>query len=169
MKNVVSLISALILVALSFTSTLNATWVSNLVSTQSMYVFCYSNTGTEGDLLFEIPVEINQIESRWTGVEKFNGSDKTIISYDLLLPYDLKAGFFGDQEALAPLTKHPLTHGRTAFNEQHDLTLDLGYRIVLPTSLISLDDTILAADAYRNDIGLSSCTLTDSTFNSTFR
>lgn len=156
---------SLILLTLLAVNT-QAYWVKNVVTTKNMFLMCSSSTGTDGDVLFEIPVQIDLVESKWAGTQVFTGSDETYITFEFSIDEKLTEVFFGDVTDVSPLSTETVLQIRKNINDQFDLTLDNGYRIVLPNRIQNVADAIYTADSFQSDIGLSVCALSESTYNS---
>ncbi|MFN8846190.1 MAG: hypothetical protein ACK5V3_16515 [Bdellovibrionales bacterium] len=137
------------------------------VTDKKMILKCNSDTGTDGDLVFEIPVLARTSKIIWKGLQvPADGPSTGEIneSYKLVIDTKLKSALFSDVTDYGPLKSHEVQISKSETNK-FDIKLNAaGYRIVINGEILSEDqdgfpNQILAADSYNNDLGLSYCWL----------
>jgi hypothetical protein len=149
---------------LSFSA--SAGWEDRISGEWNKFAICSSNTGTDGDLLFEVPVVLQEETSTWRGENSGNLKDgDSFVRKNILISDATKSGWLADVTDVSPMTEYALTKKKTRFSDSYDLSLPkAGYRIVIASTLNEAGE-LVAADAYRGEIGVSNCSLSDSSYN----
>lgn len=161
------------MLATLLSNTASASWEK--ISEHDEYKFfkCGSNTGTDGDLIFEIPVKASTTKMRWIDSNvsadgPVNGEIKEF--YSMTIDGDTKAALFADVTDLGPISGYSINilKGET---EKYDIRINkVGYRIVINSDVRSEDrdgfpNQILAADSFNKDIGIAYCELSSQSHN----
>ena len=150
-----------------------ASWKKISAEDSHQYLFCGSNTGTGGDLIFEIPVRARTTKMQWTGSNvpadgPVNGEINEF--YSLIIDSDTKEALFADITDFGPLSKYSINIHKGE-SEKYDIRIrQVGYRIVISGDVRDEDqdgfpNQILAADSHKKDLGIAYCELRSDSYN----
>ena len=159
-----------LLATCSMSMTANAEWETRITGQWNKFALCSSNTGTDGDLLFEVPVILQEKTSIWQGEDtEHTKKGHTYVQENILVESTTKSGYLADVTDVSPMSKYALKMKMTRFSDSFDITLPrAGYRIILPFS-VSEQGEFQAADQYQDEIGVSNCALEDTSYNERFK